>query len=222
VPAGRSEHGDRFLLEDAGPEDDGTSGVDLIEGGPGPSWWRTRWTALPPVGRRLVALIAILVLLGVGLVWFRDWSAQRELRQRVELATSLGVWSSSTSPPGGAVGFFLLVRNDGVRPVWVAAVDGAGDRVRLRMRDDGDRRVGVGREIEVPVSVRLTCAAGDGPPRPALSADITVRREDGDSVTERTELRPASVVLDVAASLCLVRPELRDHELSGPVLRTGS
>ena len=204
----------------AGPSSDaGTTGVDLIEGGPAPSRWRTRWAALPLAGRRLLALLVVLVLLGAGAVWFRDWSAERELRQHVDLTTSLGVWSSSTSPPGGEVGFFLLVRNDGVRPVWVTAVDAAGEGVRLRMRDDGERRVGAGREIEVPVSVRLTCAAGDDAPRPGLSADITVRREDGDSVTRRADLLPAALVLDVAASLCLVRPDLRDHELSGPVLR---
>ena len=50
---------------------------------------------------------------------------------------------------------------------------------------------------------------------------IGVRREDGGTTTRRVELSPASLVLDVAATLCDARPELRDHELSGPVLRTG-
>jgi hypothetical protein len=222
VPAGRVDDGDRSAGENSGPwHGSGSSGVDLLEGGTGPSWWQTRWAALPLVGRRLLAVLGILVLVAAGAVWFREWAAERELRQRVELATSLGVWSSSTSPPGGTVGFFLLVRNDGARPVWVTAVDGAGERVRLRMSDDGDRRVGVGREIEVPVSVRLTCAAGDGPLGTGLSAEIAVRRQDGEAVAERVELRPAALVLDVAASLCRVRPDLRDHELSGPALRTG-
>jgi hypothetical protein len=220
VPAGRSEHGDRSALDDAGPwYDPPEPGVEFLEGGPGPSRWRTRWAGLPTGARRLLVLLAVLVVLGAGGLRLRDWSAERELRQRVELATSFGVWSSSTSPPGGAVGFFLLVRNDGARPVWITGVDGEGDRVRLRMRVDGQRLVEAGREIEVPMSVRLTCDAGDEPSGSGLSAAITVRREDGASVTRRTELRPAAPVLDVAASLCQVRPDLRDHELSGPVIR---
>jgi hypothetical protein len=69
--------------------------------------------------------------------------------------------------------------------------------------------------------VLLTCVPGAGSARPSLAAEIGVRREDGRSTTERAELRPTAPLLDVAASLCLVPPELRDHELSGPVLRSG-
>jgi hypothetical protein len=39
-------------------------------------------------------------------------------------------------------------------------------------------------------------------------------------VTSRdVELEPAFLVRDVAATLCAVRPDLSDHELSGRVLR---
>jgi hypothetical protein len=130
------------------------------------------------------------------------------------------VWSSSTSPPGGAVGFFVLVGNDRAVPVSVTSVNASTDSLRLRMRDDVARRIEPAHEIEIPVSVRLTCVAGGGDPAP-LSTELRVRREDGGSTTRRVDLQPASLVLDVAATLCVVRPGLRDHELSGPVLRAG-
>ena len=193
-----------------------TGPLDVLEGGTGPSWWRSRWTALPPAGRRLVVTVAVLVLLGGGVVGFRSWSAERELRRAVELTTALDVVSSSTSPPGGSVRYFVRIRNDGVRPLSVTSVVAMEGGLRVRMRDDGDRRVDPGQEIGIPVSARLSCGAE----LPAgLPADIGVRREDGGTTTRRVDLRPAAFLLDVARTLCAVRPDLRDHELSGPVLR---
>ncbi len=55
-----------------------------------------------------------------------------------------------------------------------------------------------------------------------MTAEIGVRRQDGGSTTRQVVLEPAFLVLDVAATLCAVRPDLRDHELSGPVLRGGA
>ena len=192
---------------------------ELFEGGTGPSWWSGRWAALPLGGRRLVAGVAVLVLLGGGVVVFRNWAAERALRQAVELTATVGVWSSSTNRPGGEVGFFLLVANGGPLPVSVTSVTAVGPGLQMRMRDDGARPITPGREVEIPLSVRLTCVPGAGAARPSLDAEIGVRRDDGGATSRQVDLRPAALVLDVAATLCGVRPDLRDHELSGPVLR---
>jgi hypothetical protein len=172
------------------------------------------------MGRGLVAGLAVLVLIGGGALFVRNWSAEREVRQAVELTTTFGIVSSSTTPPGGEVRFFVLIRNDGALPMVVTSVEAADEGLRLRMRDEGDRRIPPGKEIEVPLSVLLTCVPGAGAARPSLDAEIGVRREDGGAVSRPAELRPASLVLDVAATLCRVRPDRRDHELSGPVLQS--
>lgn len=169
-----------------------------------------------------MAALGVLLLIGAVVVWSRERAADRERAQRVDLATSLGVWSSSTSPPGGQVGFFVLVRNDGERAVSVTSVSGVGDGLLLRMRDEGERAVPAGAEVDIPMSVRLSCAAGTPTTAAALPAEIGVRRQDGGATTRQVELEPAVLVLDVAATLCAVRPALRDHELSGPVLRGGA
>ena len=188
-----------------------TGPVEVLEGG----------TASSPRRRRLVLVVGVVVVLGCGGVWLRDRSAEHELGQAVELRTTFGVVSSSTSPPGGAVRFFVLVRNDGPRPLTVTSVDASRRGLRVRMGEAGDRRVDAGREIEIPLSARLTCVDGVDGVAAGLPAAIGVRREDGGSATRRVELAPAALVLDVAATLCEVRPGLRDYELSGPVLRTG-
>jgi hypothetical protein len=189
----------------------GMSGpVEILEGGTAPSRGR----------RGLIGALAVLaVLTGVG--WFRDQAVERGLEHTVRLATTFGVASSSTSPPGGSVRYFLVVRNDGPRPLSVTSVDAAIQGLRVRMADAGERRVDAGKEIEIPLSARLTCPAGGvGAARGELPATIAVRREDGGSATRHVALSPASLVLDVAATLCAVRPGLRDDELSGPVLRS--
>ena len=196
--------------------------VELLEDGDGTSSWDTPAAPLPRGGRRLVAGLAALVLVAGGVLFVQDRAAERELRQAVELTATFGIASSSTVPPGGSVRYFLLVRNDGALPVSVTSVTAADTGLQVRMRDDGERSVAAGREIEIPLSVRLTCVPGAGSDRPSLAAEIGVRREDGGSTTRPAELRPASLVLDVARSLCFVRPDLRDRELSGPVLGFGS
>lgn len=195
--------------------------MELLEDGDGTSSWDTPPTPLPRGRRRLVAGLAALVLVAGGVLFVRNWAAERELRQAVELTTTFGIASSSTVPPGGSVRYFLLVRNDGALPIAVTSVDAAATGLQVRMRDDGWRKIVPGSEIEIPLSVRLTCVPGAGTDRPSLAAGIGVRREDGGSTTQPAELRPGSLVLDVARSLCLVRPDLRDQELSGPVLRSG-
>jgi hypothetical protein len=192
--------------------------LDVLEGGTGPSWWRAGWTALPPAGRRALVAVVVLLLIGGGVVALRSWSAERETRRAVELTAALDVTSSSTSPPGGSVRYFVRIGNDGPRPVSVTSIAAGGGGLRVRMQEDADRRVDPGRELEIPVSARLSC--GGGLPA-ALPAVIGIRREDGGATTRRVELQPAATLLDVARTLCGVRPDLRDEELSGPVLRTG-
>ena len=86
------------------------------------------------------------------------------------------------------------------------------------MRDDADRRIGPRTETTIPLSVRLSCVPGPGEARrPAV--EIGVRREDGGATTRRVDLRPTAPLLGRRATLCGVRPDLRDHEISGPVLR---
>jgi hypothetical protein len=193
--------------------------ADVLENLPEPFWWQRRWAGLSARGRRSVVAGVVLALVAGGALWWHDRVADRELRQRVVLATTLGVWTSSTSPPGGAVGWFVLVRNDGQEPLTVTSLDAAAGGLTVTALADGDRLVPPGREVEVPVSVRLTCGAtGDG--TVDLPAEVGVRRPDGATASRRSELA-ATLVLDVARTLCTVRPELRDHELSGPVLRPG-
>jgi hypothetical protein len=186
----------------AGPPDPG----ELVESGP------------PPPGRRLLVVLGLLVLAGAGLLWFQDRAADRALRDRVVLETTLVISSSSMSPPGGSVHYFVLVRNAGPLPVSVTGVAASAGGLRLRMRDDRERRIPAGSRVEIPLSVRLTCPGRADATPMDLPATVGVRREDGGSTTRRVRLRPAGLALDVARTLCGVRPDLRDRELSGPVL----
>jgi hypothetical protein len=200
-----------------GPEDPGeVLPGDLIEDGAQPSRLRRRWTALPPRARALVVASAVVLAAGAGGVQLRSWAVERELAERVEVSASVGVFSSSTTPPGGQVRFFFVLRNDGARPVRVTSVEGAVAGLVLRSPDDLDQRVRPGDDAAVPISARLTCAAYDG--GEGLTAVVGVRRQDGAPVTRTVPPADAGVLLDVASTLCAVLPGLRDRELSGPVL----
>jgi hypothetical protein len=195
-------------------EDDHLAG-DVLEGGMRPSWSRRRWAALRPGTRRLVVGLLVLIAVTAAGLEVRDRAEERERAQRVDLTASIGVSSLSTTPPGGQVSFFVVVRNRGASPVWITAVAGSADGLRVRTSDDAERLVSPQGESAVPVSVRLTCARyGPG----ALDVDIAVRRADRESVTRRVRPAPADALFDVASTLCEVRPDLRDRELSGPVL----
>jgi hypothetical protein len=201
------------------PPGGGTAQGELLESRRTRAWGE-RWALLSPATRRLVVVLGVLCVVAAGLVWFRDWSADRELRNRIALTTALGVSSSSTTPPGGEVGFFVVVRNDGARPVEVTAVEGATDRLRLSMRYDHQPRLDPGTVNAIALSVRLTCRPGRGPAE--LPVEIRLRRQDGGTTSRRVDLQPAALVRDVATTLCAVRPGLRDHELSGPALRAAT
>jgi hypothetical protein len=186
--------------------------IDVLESRPG--WW----TSLPRSVRRLGTAVVVLVLLVAGALWIRDRAADRERAQRIDLVTSLVVEVSSTSPPGGRVSYFVVVRNRGQRPVTLTAVTGGDAGLRLRLLDDDERTVPAGAELSIPLSVRLTCS-GAGSRAAPLPAVLALRRADGGVATHEVALEPAILVRDVAGTLCSVRPDLRNHELSGPVLQ---
>jgi hypothetical protein len=189
---------------------------DVLEGGMQPPRWRRRWTALPRAARQLLVAVVVLLAAGAGGLWLRDRAAERALAERVDLTASMGLSSLSTTPPGGQVSFFVVVRNDGALPVRITGLEGAATGLRLRMLDDVVRQVSPNGEAAVPVSVRLTCpryAGGEG-----LTTEVAVRRADGAAVIRRVRPDPADLLLDVATTLCKSRPDLRDQEISGPVL----
>ena len=188
---------------------------DVLEGGTGLPWWRRSWSALSPWGRRSLVALVVVALLVVGAVRLHGRDVERDLARRVSLAASLGIWSSSTVVPGGAVDFYVVVRNEGPRALTVIGVEGTGSGLHVRMRDAVDRPVAAGGEVEIPLSVLLTCGAGEG----ELSTEIAVLRSDGTTDVRGVDLESATRLLDVAATVCRVLPDLRDHELSGPILR---
>jgi hypothetical protein len=213
---GRVPGGPRDPWDLGGDGPDGAPPGDLIEDGHRPSRLRTRWTALPRRTRVLVLALVAVLALGAGGLQVQRWAAEREQARRVELSASVGVSSLSTTPAGGQVSLFLVVRNAGVRPVWITSVEGSAGGLVLRTPDDVDLRVAPGGDAAVPVSARLTCAGYDG--GEGLTAAVAVRRQDGGSVIRTVHPDPAAALLDVASTLCAVRPDLRDRELSGPVL----
>jgi hypothetical protein len=201
-----------------GPED-GTADAlagDVLEGGLRPPWWRRGWTALPRPARLLVVGLAVAVAVGALGLELRERAAERALARQVALAASVSLSSSSTTPPGGQVSFFVVVRNEGTRPLRITALEGSARGLRLRMQDDVERQVSPNGETAVPVSVRLTCpdyGRGEG-----LTTAIAVRRADGGEATRTVRPDPADLLLDVASTLCGSLPDLRDQEISGPVL----
>jgi hypothetical protein len=189
---------------------------DVLEGGLRRGWWRRRWGGLSRSARLLLVAVVILLAAGAGGVELRNRAAERAVAERVDLTASIGLSSLSMTPPGGQVSFFLVVRNEGALPVRITSVEGSAHGLRIRMQDDVARQVSPDAEAAVPVSVRLTCARyGDGA---ELRAEIAVRRADGAAVTRRVRPEPARLLLDVATTVCGSRPDLRDQELSGPVL----
>ena len=220
VAARHFRNADPWCVAADGPDHEGASvQTGMLEYQPEPYWWQRRWRGLPQRTRRLVAALAVLVVVVAGGLQVRGWVVARDLAQRVVLATSLGVWTSSTSRPYGYVSYFVAVRNDGTQPLSVTSVEVSTERLRLRMRGDDPRRVEAGQEIQILVSVRLTCAATDTG-SPALPGRVSVRRDDGGSAATRVDLQPSALILDTASTLCAVRPALVDHEISGPITGT--
>jgi hypothetical protein len=201
---------------DGGEEPADLAEGDVLEGGFRPPWCRRAWAVLPRSGRVLLVGVLVLAAAAAGGLELRDRAAERELGRQVDLSASLGLSSLSTTPPGGQVSFFVVVRNEGPRPVRITAVEGTAAGLRLRGVDVGERLLSPDAETAVPVSVRLTCPGYDG--GGDLVTSVAVRRQDGGRATPRVRPEPAGLLTDVADTLCRSRPDLRDQELSGPVL----
>jgi hypothetical protein len=191
---------------------------DLLEGGLRPPWRQRLRARLSRRTKVLVVALVVLLAAGAGSMWLCDRAAERAEARRVDLTASLGLSSLSTTPPGGQVSFFVVVRNEGVRPLRITAVGGTAGGLRLRGDDDVERSVSPGGETAVPVSVRLTCPRYDG--GAGLTTTVAVRRQDGGRVTRHLRPGTAELLTDVATTLCGARPDLRDQEISGPVLDT--
>lgn len=161
--------------------------------------------------RLLVATVVLLVLAAAGGLLVRQ-----RLAERVALAASLEVATTATSPPGGAVRWSVAVRNDGARPVRVVSVTTSTDRIVLSSAGALSEPVQPRQEVDIPVSVRLTCGSSTRPS--GLAAAVRIRRSDGRSATRVVPLAAAASLLDVVDTLCAVRPGLRGQELSGPVV----
>ena len=196
--------------------------AEVLGAGTTPRWgpW---WSSLPTRRRRAVAVAAVTVLAiasgAAGAAQLADWLGARERREVVVLTTSLGVWASSTTPPGGQVTYYLSIRNGGEVPLDVTDVRARTDHVVLRARDPLARRVAPGEVTLLPLSVLLTCAPDAGSSGDALRVQVDVRRTDGSTTSRFPVLGGTDPVLSAADTLCEVRPGLVAYELSGPVLR---
>lgn len=195
-----------------------------------PSWWERHLLVVPAPVRRIASAVTVLTasaaLVVSGLVLVRDWLVERRQAQVVSLGVSLGVWASSTSPfTGGQVVYYASVRNRGIRPLKVTSIEASDGQLQLRARDGTARWVPAGSEILVPMSALLTCSlpstTAESDAR-GLHVDVGLRRDGGLLSPQRTSLDDAALILDVAETLCGVRPELRGYELSGPVIRAAS
>ena len=191
-----------------------------------PPRWEQWWKALPARRRRAVlrvtALACALGLAAGGLVQLRAWQADRERRELVSLDAAIRVWSSSSTPPGGQVTYYVALRNASPEPLEVTSVAASNSQLRLRARDVVARPVAAGEQILVPLSARLTCSAEADAGRGALRLEVGVHREGVRLGPQLPPLRDSALLLDAAHTLCGVRPTLTDYELSGPVLQTSS
>jgi len=195
---------------------------DVVASRPDPSPFQQRWTELPARWRRAGAVAAVLVAIAsagvVGGIEVRDRLQEQRAREEIRLGMSIGVWASSSTPPGGHVTYYLRIRNSGLLPLEVLTVHAADDRVVLTARDAGARLVAAGDLVSVPLSIRLTCSAGTDAPVPQqLVAEVAVRRGDG-RVSAQRPILDTALVDDAADRVCSVRPGVRDYELSGPIM----
>ena len=211
----------------------GGAGGDVVQSGSEPSAWERRWRALPPAWRQRLTAGAVVAVTGCALVaggaQAREWLADRSERQRVSLSTSVVVSSSSTTPRGGHVSYFVEIHNAGSLPLGVASVRAEAPDLQVSARDGRPRQVPAGGDVLVPLSVLLTCppagpagARDGGLPAAEVDMELEVDRADGERTRQRLPLLRFTLISNVAGTLCTVRPDLRDYELSGPLVRAAT
>jgi len=156
----------------------------------------------------------------VGHSQLRERLAERRAADTVELQATLRVSSSSSSPIGGRVDYYLTLHNTGPRVIRIA---------RLRVREAGlsitSRPVSPldvvrsGQTLYLPLSVRLDCRQRAPARRPdVLRGAVSVQPPNGRWRRVTTSFTRASPLTDVADTLCSLNPAFRSKELSGPVL----
>lgn len=197
------------VLEGTAPEDE--------------SLVKRRWTRLSTWQRRFIvgAGVALASLAGIVVLLdrYEERRAELAMADQVLLQVSLEVSSSSSSPPGGRVDYFLSVRNQGARTVYLIAVSFAAARFEATSRSTGETALRSGGEIFVPLSVALDCARPDPPAQgAAVSALVSAVAASGRTQRVRVPLARASLLTDVATTLCGVVPSFAG-EMSGPVVR---
>ena len=197
--------------------------TDLLERGPesgvgsrlGSTWMlasrRQRLVALGAVLLLTLPAVTVVVVLKV-----RSWLAERSLRDQVSVTATIDVAVSSTTPLGGRIDYFVVVRNTGTRDLRVTGLALTDARLRIRSRDFAPSVLTPGSTVDVPISVRLDCT-GKPIGTAALLGTVTATPTSGRAQDVPTLLERSLLLTDIAQTLCEVRPELTDRELSGPV-----
>ena len=197
--------------------------ADLLEGRPEPGVGPrlgSSWTSASR-RRRLVAVVAVLLLIlpamaAVAVFGTRSWLAERSQRDQVSVTATVDVAVSTKRPLSGRIDYFVAIRNTGSSDVRIAGLTHTDARLRIRSRDFATILLAPGSTANVPISVRLDCSGlpiGAG----ALLGTVTATPPSGRARDVPTSLDRSLLLTNVAQTLCEVRPELTDRELSGPV-----
>ena len=197
--------------------------TDLLEGGPesgvgsrlGSTWmFASRRQRLVAVSALLLLTLPAITL--VVVLKARSWLDERRLRDEVSVTTTIDVAVSSTTPLGGRVDYFVVVRNMGTRDVRVSGLEHTDARLRIRSRDFAAVVLVPGSTVDIPISVHLDCT-GSPIGTAALLGTVWATPASGRAQDVPASLGRSLLLTDVAQTLCEVRPELTDRELSGPV-----
>jgi hypothetical protein len=190
-----------------------------LTSGPGSDGWSRRllrWYRA--VAARRLLLLAVLVI-AVLASQVRGWLVERGLRDEVSVAGTVRLYAASMTPVGGSVNFTVAVHNTGPRTVRITGVDVSQPRLRVRGTDGSALRLAPEDTGEVAVSVRLDCTQGDPfVPNEGLRATIDAIPLSGRRHRIDVSLERASLITNVANTMCRVRPDHQDAELSGPIL----
>jgi hypothetical protein len=195
----------------------------VLDSAPGRSRSPRSWSTLPRWLRVTLAGAGALVVCagGAGVAVDRTsaWLTARAERDEVRLEAALGVSSSSTSPVGGRVDYFVTLHNSGPLAVRVDGVSLATSRLRVAGRR-GATDVPAGGSRYLPLSAHLDCRLAEPVVRSvALPGRVTATPASGRRRSVPVSMTGAAPLTDVADTLCRLSPR-RQAELSGPVLRS--
>lgn len=175
-------------------------------------------------------MLALTLVAGIAGAVAHRLQERAAQRARVALDLRLDIAADSSNPPGGAVWFSLVLRNDGDLPVRIDSLTARGAGLELTAADPPPgrrpavpRTLPAGGQARVLLSVRLFCAdrlaSRSMPGGTLVRADLAVTPADG----RRREVAPvvagAGPLTDAADTVCRYRHWATGVELSGPVLR---